>query len=93
MNGKENWIRRMADKSGLDGEVLPIMPLVEIAGDNRVLIEGHKGVTKYSREKICVKVKYGYVSVCGSNLKLSRMSREQLVISGSIDCVQIQRRR
>ena len=93
MDRENKWIRRMAEKSGLDEEVLPVMPLVEIAGYNRVLIEGHKGVTQYSQEKICVKVKYGHVSVRGCNLELSRMSRERLVISGCIDCVQIDRRR
>ena len=93
MDRNNSWIRRMADRSGLDEEVLPTMPLVEIAGDNRVLIEGHKGVTEYSREKICVKVRYGHVSVCGCGLELSRMSREHLVITGRIDCVQFGRRR
>lgn len=93
MDRTSNWIRRMADKSGLDEEVLPMMPLVEIAGDSRVLIEGHKGVSEYSRNKICVKVKYGHISVCGCCLELSRMSREQLMISGRIDSVELCRRR
>ncbi len=93
MDRRNNWIRRMADHSGLDEEVLPLIPLVEIAGDSRVLIEGHRGVTEYSQGKICVKVKFGWVSVSGCGLELSRMSREQLVISGRIDCVQLTRRR
>ncbi len=93
MDRTNRWIRRMADHSGLETEVLPTIPLVEIAGDSRVLIEGHRGVTEYSQEKICLKVKYGHVCVCGCGLELSRMSREQLVISGRIDCVQLIRRR
>mgnify|MGYP002456976651 CR=1 FL=1 len=67
-------------------------PIVEIAGDRRVLIENHFGVKEYSREKIGVKVKYGLVCVCGCNLELIRMTKEQLIISGRIDAVTLIRR-
>ena len=73
-------------------EPLPGQPIVEIAGDRRVLIENHFGVKEYSREKIGVKVKYGLVCVCGCDLELIRMTKEQLIISGRIDAVTLIRR-
>ena len=87
-----NWMQKLADDADLSSEPLPGAPIVEIAGESRVLIERHGGMTEYSRERICVKVRYGYVCICGCGLELTRMSREQLVISGRIDCVQLQRR-
>ena len=90
---RRNWMQKLADEADLPGEPLPGVPVVEVAGEHRVLIERHEGVTEYSRERICVKVRYGLVSVCGCGLELTRMTREQLVISGQIDCVQLQRRR
>ena len=87
-----NWMQKLADGADLSGEPLPGVPIVEIAGECRVLIERHGGVTEYSRERISVKVRSGTVSVCGCGLELTRMTREQLVISGRIDCVQLQRR-
>lgn len=83
---------KLADGADLSGEPLPGMPIVEIAGECRVLIERHGGVTEYSRERISVKVRYGTVTVCGCGLELTRMTKEQLVISGRIDSVQLQRR-
>lgn len=80
------------DRLDLPGEAVPGQPLVEIAGDCRVLIEHHHGVREYSRERIGVNVKYGVVQVCGSGLELRCMTREQLVISGKIDCVMLKRR-
>ena len=80
------------DRLELPGEALPGQPLVEIAGDGRVLIENHRGVREYSRERIGVKVKYGLVQICGSCLELRCMTWEQLVISGRIDMVQLKRR-
>lgn len=87
-----NWMQKLADDADLSSESLPGVPIVEVAGESRVLIERHGGMTEYSRERICVKVRYGFVCVCGCGLELTRMSREQLVISGRIDCVQLQRR-
>lgn len=87
-----NWMLKLADGADLSGEPLPGMPIVEIAGECRVLIERHGGVTEYSRERISVKVRYGTVTVCGCGLELTRMTKEQLVISGRIDSVQLQRR-
>lgn len=87
-----NWMQKLADGVDLSGEPLPGMPIVEIAGECRVLIERHGGVTEYSRERISVKVRYGMITVCGCGLELTRMTREQLVISGRIDGVQLQRR-
>lgn len=92
MEGRRQWVQRLTDGAGLAGEPLPGVPVVEIAGENRVLIEGHCGVTQYSREQVCVKVCYGCVCVCGSSLELTRMSKEQLIISGRIDNLKLLRR-
>ena len=88
----QNWMQKLADNADLSAESLPGVPIVEIAGESRVLIERHEGMTEYSRERICVKVCYGCVCVYGCSLELTRMSKEQLIISGKIDGVRIQRR-
>lgn len=92
MRSRKNWVERLADSADLSGEPMPLQPLVELAGDRRVLIENHRGVVQYSRERICVKVRYGTVAVCGCGLELSRMTKEQLVISGRIDAITVTRR-
>lgn len=88
----KHWMQRLADGADLSGETLPGVPVVELAGDRRVLIERHGGVTEYSRERIRVKVCFGQVCICGCALELTRMTRDQLVISGRIDGVQLLRR-
>ena len=80
------------DRLDLPEERLPGLPLVEIAGHKRVLIEHHCGVTEYGRNAVCVKVKFGCVWVMGSGLELSCMNRHTLVISGCIDGVRLERR-
>lgn len=86
------WVQRLADGAELTGETLPGVPVVELAGNRRVLIERHGGVTQYSREQICVKVSFGQVCIRGSGMELTLMTREQLVISGSIREVKLERK-
>lgn len=76
----------------LIGEPLPGQPLVELAGDRRVLIEHHGGVVQYCREQICVRVCYGTVCISGCGLEINRMSGQQLVVSGRIDQITITRK-
>lgn len=91
--GKDNWVRRLTEGMDLAGETLPGTTVAELAGDRRVLVEGHRGVTQYCRDRVTVKVGYGELSVTGCGLELRQMSKQQLVIDGRIDCIQLRRRR
>lgn len=92
MKQRKGLMERLTEAADLPGEVIPGQPLVEIAGDSRILIEHHGGVTEYGREKIRVKMKYGELCICGCSLELARMTKEQLVIAGRIDSVTLLRR-
>lgn len=82
----------LLDQFDLPGETLPGQVLVEIAGENRVLIEQHRGIREYSPERIGVRVRYGMIEIYGSGLELRCMSKEQLIICGRIDSVTLRRR-
>ena len=84
------WVRRLTQ--GLEEESLPGMPVAELAGDQRILVEGHRGVTEYSPCRVTVKVGYGELSVYGCGLQLRQMSKVHLVICGRIDGVELRRR-
>ena len=92
MKKGQNFWQQLADVAELPGEDLPGQSIVELTGDIRVLIEHHRGVSQYSRERICVKVKWGTVCISGRELELTHMRREQLVIRGRIDAVSLHRR-
>jgi len=85
---KGNLLRR----HGTYTPPLPGVPLLELLGESRVLIENHKGVAAYAEDKICVLVKYGRLVVCGSGLTLGYMSKCQLAITGCIDAVLVERK-
>lgn len=66
-------------------------PLIEILGDRRVLIEHHKGVSVYESTLMQVKVCFGFLEILGSDLTISCMSVDRLVIIGKIEGMRILR--
>lgn len=91
MRRKNNALDRIAIGSDLPGEYMPGVPLVELAGGNRVLIENHLGVCAYGKDNISVNVRFGTISVDGSDLTLVKMDRYQLVITGKICGIRIEK--
>lgn len=85
---KHIW-ERLAISADLSAESVPKQPIIELAGDRRVIIENHHGVIGYGNTEICVKARYGHIVICGKFLHLVRMTKDQLVIMGEIDSVRL----
>ena len=85
-------IERLIHAVDLDGEPVPGRSLIEIIGNNSVLIENHCGVVAYSKQVIRVKTKCGMICISGANLSLMKMSKELLRICGAIKSIELQGR-
>lgn len=83
----KNIMSGTVDSIGTQTGILPGQPLIEIYRNRRVLIENHKGILCYSRQQIQVRMAYGSVCICGDDMYLKRMCKEQLVVSGCIRSV------
>ena len=66
---------------------IKVVPLIEIAGNKRILIENHLGITEYSTDTICVKLRKGMIEISGLDLEMLCMSKERVVICGVINGV------
>lgn len=93
MADQKSLFRRLLDGADLAEESLPLQPVVELLGDNRVLIENHRGVTQYCTERIQARVSFGAVNIQGGNLRLRYMTGQKLVIVGKIDSIEVVRGR
>ena len=89
MKQHNSLLDRLMDTVDLVDEPLPRIPIVELSDDRRVLIENHCGVISYSQERVAVKTKSGCICVLGSGLVLTRMSKEQLRICGTIRTIEL----
>ena len=86
---KRNLLLKLTEKAGLPMEPVTGLPVVEIMGDCRVLIEHHCGVREYKPERICVNVKSGKVCIIGNSLNVSSMTSTQLIVHGTISGVEL----
>lgn len=93
MKRQQSWASRLLQGMDLSGESAPMQPVLELCGERRVLIENHFGVSEYSLERICVKVRFGQVVICGCELHLRKMQGQVLVITGKIDHISLERGR
>ena len=93
MKKGRNFWDTMIRQSSVAAPELSGHPIVEIAGNRRVLIEGHCGVLAYSREQILVKVEFGYAQVSGCCLEMIHMTKDNLVILGTIESVHLKKGR
>lgn len=91
MAERSSALAQLSAKARDCAQVLQGRTIVEVAGDNRVLIEQHFGVRAYCCHKIIVKVQFGCVCIQGNGLELIRMTNEQIVISGKIDTISLLR--
>lgn len=92
MGKGQHFFQRLVDEADLAAGALPGQPIVELSGDRRVLMEHHLGVKEYGHTRITVNMGYGQVSITGNNLKILRMTRQQLVICGRIDGIALLRK-
>lgn len=81
---KNKLMEQLTIATELTTEPYPGQTLVELFGTERVIIENHKGICQYSDTKICIKTRYGCLSVLGAKLHIIRMSKERLIICGQI---------
>ncbi len=93
MKERRSFLDQLSSAADLQDEAIPGLPLIEIVGDRRVLIEHHCGVTEYGCNQICIKVRQGTIAVYGNKLELALMTKQQLIISGYIEGVKLTRRR
>lgn len=82
-----NIFERLLTRTELTGEAMPGQILVEIFGNQRVLIENHQGVLCYGPTEIRIKFRKGNISVQGSGMTLAHMTKYRLVITGCISGV------
>ena len=66
-------------------------PRLIITGFNELYIENYKGILEYEDFYIKLSTHIGTININGFNLKLEKMTEENLKIIGKIEAVEIER--
>ena len=66
--------------------------MLELLGCGRIVVEYHRGILCYTDLEIMIRASWGMIGIEGTDLRLCRMSREQLCIRGEIREIKLTRR-
>ena len=85
MKHNKGVLGHLLDATNLESDLMPGLPILELFGTSRLLIENHISVVEYSNSMICIKMPDAYVKISGKELLLSKLAAESLVVTGDID--------
>lgn len=91
MEKRRPMLELMAEAADLPTEMIPGMPLVELCGDRKVLVENHRGVREYCPERISVRLTKGSLIIRGRNLNLEKMQAKTLIVTGTVEGLDFER--
>ena len=75
----------------LPEEISSDIPKVTIIGFDRVLIENYKAVLEYQDFFIRIKMSTGLININGFELFMNEMTKDDLIITGSIESVDFEK--
>ena len=84
MRGVTDVIDLAAERMEIPAFGLHGMPRLTLTGDRQLLVELHRGLTRYSADCIELALKQGSIRLAGKNLRLVAMDREAVLIAGEI---------
>jgi sporulation protein YqfC len=81
--------KRIADALELQHDVALNLPVLHITGGERLLMENHRGLLEYGRNKIRIASTAGTVEIAGEDLAIRSVGRDDVLITGNITNVLI----
>ncbi len=72
-------------------EITSDIPKVTILGFDKMLVENYKAILEYQDFFIRVKMSTGLINVNGFELKMNEMTKDDLIITGTIDSVDFEK--
>lgn len=83
-----NKINRMLE---IPKETYTNEPKLVIIGFNELVIENYKGILEYEEYYIKISTYIGSININGFNLKLDKMTEDNLKITGKIESIDVER--
>jgi sporulation protein YqfC len=60
------------------------LPRITMLGNQQLLVENHKGIVEYTPVLVRIKLNQGEVWIIGTNMVLSNLQLEQILVEGTI---------
>ncbi|MBQ6402436.1 MAG: YabP/YqfC family sporulation protein [Oscillospiraceae bacterium] len=84
MRGVTDVIDLAAERLEIPTFGLHGLPRLTLTGNRQLLVEQHRGLTRYSSDVIELALQKGRIRIEGNNLRLVAMDKEAVLIAGEI---------
>lgn len=85
---KKNRIEKILE---LPQEVYSDIPKIVITGFEEIILENYKGILEYEEYYSSINTHIGMVNIKGSDLKLEKMTNDDIKITGKIEEIELER--
>ena len=72
-------------------EVYSNVPKVTVTGFNELILENYKGIIEYEEFFASISTYIGVININGYNLKIEKMTNDDIKITGKIESIEIDR--
>lgn len=84
-------LRKIDSMLEMPKEIYSNEPKITITGFEELLIENYKGILEYEDYYIRISTHIGILNINGFNLKLKKMTEDDIKVMGKIESVDIER--
>lgn len=88
---KKHNLRKIDDLLEMPKEVYSNEPKVIVNGFDNMIIENYKGILEYEEYYIRINTHIGIININGFDLKLEKMTGDDIKILGKIESIDIER--
>ncbi len=64
-------------------------PTVNLSGNRSLIISNHRGVIEYDQNTVRINTRYGEVKISGSGLALISAFKDEIIVEGKINGVEL----
>ena len=90
--GKGFWGSKISGTIGLHSESVFGTPVLELCGDERVLIENVKKVISFCEDEVLLTVCFGCIRITGEGLVFDYLGADRILIVGKILTIGVERK-
>lgn len=76
----------------IPSELISMVPKITSLGFKKLMIENYKNILEYQDHFIRVNTSIGIININGLNMKMEEMTKDDIIIEGSIDSVDFEKR-
>ena len=85
------FVRKATEILELPREVVSNVPKITLTGFDELIIENFKGILEYEDFFVRIETFIGSVNINGFNLKLNQMNEEDILVSGHIENISLEK--